>query len=88
MCHASSIATSLPNTSTVRTIDVTAIEVIQRDRNFIIWENFMGLSLQHLLIAAVVAILFLGKGTISDLLGEIGQGVKRFKDGLREDKDS
>ncbi len=48
----------------------------------------MGLSLQHLLIAAVVAILFLGKGTISDLLGEIGQGVKRFKDGLREDKDS
>ena len=47
-----------------------------------------GLSWIHwLLIAAVVLVLFGGKGKISDLMGDFGKGVNSFKKGLNETKD-
>lgn len=47
-----------------------------------------GLSWIHwLLIAAVVLVLFGGKGKISDLMGDFGRGVNSFKKGLNEKED-
>ncbi len=47
----------------------------------------MGLSLPHLLLAAVVVlILFGGKGKISDIMGDVARGIKSFKKGLADDE--
>ncbi|MCW2273843.1 twin-arginine translocase TatA/TatE family subunit [Rhodoblastus acidophilus] len=47
-----------------------------------------GLSLPHLLLAAVIIlILFGGKGKISELMGDVARGIKSFKKGL-SDEDS
>ena len=44
-----------------------------------------GLSWIHwLLIAAVVLVLFGGKGKISDLMGDFGKGINSFKKGLSD----
>jgi sec-independent protein translocase protein TatA len=44
-----------------------------------------GLSIWHILILAVIAlVLFGGKGKISDLMGDFGKGVNSFKKGLGE----
>jgi sec-independent protein translocase protein TatA len=44
------------------------------------------LSIWHwLVVIAVVAILFGGRGKISDLMGDIAKGVKSFKKGLSDD---
>ena len=47
----------------------------------------MGLSLPHILIFAVVAILLLGGGRFSNLMGDVAKGVKQFKKGMAEDDD-
>jgi sec-independent protein translocase protein TatA len=39
---------------------------------------------QILVIALVVLVLF-GRGRISGLLGDVGKGVKNFREGLAED---
>jgi sec-independent protein translocase protein TatA len=45
-----------------------------------------GLSLPHLLLAAVIIlILFGGKGKISELMGDVAKGIKSFKKGLGDD---
>lgn len=45
-----------------------------------------GLSIWHLLIlGAVVLLLFGGKGKISDIMGDIAQGIKSFKKGLSDE---
>ena len=47
-----------------------------------------GLSPWHLMaIAAVLLLLFGGKGKISDIMGDVAKGVKSFKKGLAEDDD-
>jgi sec-independent protein translocase protein TatA len=44
-------------------------------------------SLWHwLLIIAVVALLFGGKGKISGLMGDLAKGIKAFKSGMKEDE--
>lgn len=46
-----------------------------------------GLSLWHwLLVIAVVALLFGGKGKISGLMGDLAKGIKAFKSGMQEDE--
>ena len=46
-----------------------------------------GLSLWHwLLVIAVVAVLFGGKGKISGLMGDLAKGIKAFKSGMTEDE--
>ena len=46
------------------------------------------LSIWHILILAVIAlVLFGGRGKVSDLMGDFGRGVSSFKKGLSEGKD-
>ncbi len=44
-----------------------------------------GFSPIHLLVLAVVAILLLGGGRFSSLMGDVAKGVKNFKKGMAED---
>ncbi len=39
----------------------------------------------HLLVLAVVAILLLGGGRFSNLMGDVAKGVKNFKKGMAEE---
>lgn len=45
----------------------------------------MGLSVQHILLLLVVVILLFGRGKISELMGDVGRGIKSFKNGMAED---
>lgn len=46
-----------------------------------------GFSLWHwIIIIAVVALLFGGKGKISGLMGDLAKGIKAFKSGMKEDE--
>jgi sec-independent protein translocase protein TatA len=43
------------------------------------------LSIWHILILAVVALLlFVGRGKISDLMGDVARGIKAFRSGLND----
>ena len=44
-----------------------------------------GLSPIHLIIFAVLAILLLGGGRFSNLMGDVAKGVKNFKKGMAEE---
>ncbi len=45
-----------------------------------------GLSLWHwLIVIAVVAVLFGGKGKLSSLMGDFAKGIKSFKSGMKDD---
>ena len=45
-----------------------------------------GFSPIHLLVLAVVAILLLGGGRFSSLMGDVAKGLKSFKQGMAEDE--
>jgi sec-independent protein translocase protein TatA len=46
------------------------------------------LSIWHwLVVIAVVALLFGGRGKISELMGDVAKGVKSFKKGLSDDEE-
>lgn len=47
-----------------------------------------GFSLPHILIFAVVAILLLGGGRFSNMMGDVAKGVKQFKKGMSEDDEA
>lgn len=42
-------------------------------------------SLPHILILAIVAVLLLGGGRFSSLMGDVAKGVKNFKKGMSEE---
>ena len=42
----------------------------------------------HLLVLAVVAILLLGGGRFSNLMGDVAKGVKNFKKGMAEEDEA
>ena len=45
------------------------------------------LSIWHILIFAGIAVLlFGGRGKISDLMGDVAQGIKAFKKGMQDDE--
>ena len=44
-----------------------------------------GLSLPHILIFAVFAVLLLGGGRFSNLMSDMAKGVKNFKKGMAEE---
>ena len=45
------------------------------------------MSLIHwLILAAIVLILFGGRGKISDLMGDVAKGIKSFKKGMSDDE--
>lgn len=45
----------------------------------------MGLSTTHLLLLLLVVVLLFGRGKISELMGDVGKGIKSFKKGLDEE---
>ena len=45
----------------------------------------MGLSWSHILIVLVLFVLLFGRGKISELMGDVAQGIKSFKTGMAED---
>ena len=46
----------------------------------------MGLSWSHILIVLVLFVLLFGRGKISELMGDVAQGIKSFKKGMVEDE--
>ena len=48
----------------------------------------MGLSPIHIILLALVAVLVLGGGRFSALMGDVAKGVKQFKKGMAEDDSS
>jgi sec-independent protein translocase protein TatA len=46
-----------------------------------------GLSLWHwLVVIAVIAVLFGGKGKIANVMGDFAKGIKAFKSGMKEEE--
>jgi sec-independent protein translocase protein TatA len=46
-----------------------------------------GLSIWHwLIVIAVVAILFGGRGRIADVMGDVAKGITKFRKGLADDE--
>jgi sec-independent protein translocase protein TatA len=46
----------------------------------------MGLSVTHFVILAIVAVLLLGGGRFSAMMGDVAKGVKNFKKGMSEEE--
>jgi sec-independent protein translocase protein TatA len=46
-----------------------------------------GFSIWHLLVVLVVAMLLFGAGRVSDMGKGLGEGIRNFKKGLKEDDD-
>jgi sec-independent protein translocase protein TatA len=46
-----------------------------------------GMSLWHWIIVIAVVLLLFGRGKISELMGDVAQGIKSFKKGMAEDED-
>ncbi|HVM21944.1 MAG TPA: twin-arginine translocase TatA/TatE family subunit [Sphingomicrobium sp.] len=44
-----------------------------------------GFSLWHWLVVIILVLLLFGRGRISDMMGDIGRGLKSFKQGMAED---
>ncbi|MBL8846236.1 MAG: twin-arginine translocase TatA/TatE family subunit [Hyphomicrobium zavarzinii] len=45
----------------------------------------MGLSVPHILLVLLAAVLLFGRGKISDLMGDVAKGIKSFKKGLADE---
>jgi sec-independent protein translocase protein TatA len=46
-----------------------------------------GLSIWHwLLLLAVVAVLFGGRGKLTNVMGDFAKGIKAFKQGMKDDE--
>jgi sec-independent protein translocase protein TatA len=46
-----------------------------------------GLSIWHwLIIIAVLALVFGGRGKIASIMGDTAKGIKAFKDGMKDDE--
>jgi sec-independent protein translocase protein TatA len=43
------------------------------------------LSIWHWMLVIVVVLLLFGRGKISDLMGDVAQGIKAFRKGMSED---
>jgi sec-independent protein translocase protein TatA len=44
-----------------------------------------GLSLWHWLVVIILVMLLFGKGRISDMMGDLGKGLKSFKQGMADE---
>ena len=47
----------------------------------------MGISFWQILIVAAVVVLLFGRGKISSLMGDVAQGIKSFKKGMKDDEE-
>jgi sec-independent protein translocase protein TatA len=46
------------------------------------------LSIWHWLVVIVVVLLLFGRGKISELMGDMAQGIKAFKKGMADDSEA
>jgi sec-independent protein translocase protein TatA len=46
----------------------------------------MGLSFTHILIVLVVVLIIFGAGKLPHIMGDLGKGIRSFKDGLNADQ--
>lgn len=46
------------------------------------------LSIWHWIVVIAVVLLLFGRGKISDLMGDVAQGIKAFKKGMKEDENT
>ena len=44
------------------------------------------LSIWHWIVVVVVVLLLFGRGKISELMGDVAQGIKAFKKGMSDDE--
>ncbi len=44
------------------------------------------LSIWHWIVVIVVVLLLFGRGKISELMGDVAQGIKSFKKGMADDE--
>ena len=44
------------------------------------------MSLWHWIVVIAVVLLLFGRGKISDLMGDVAQGIKAFKKGMSDDE--
>ena len=49
--------------------------------------GFAGLGLPELMILLVVILIVFGAGKLPKVMGQMGKGVKSFKDGMKGDED-
>jgi sec-independent protein translocase protein TatA len=47
----------------------------------------MGLQLPHIILLLVIILLLFGAGRISGVMGELGKGLKSFKQGLGDEQE-
>jgi sec-independent protein translocase protein TatA len=47
----------------------------------------MGLSFGHILIVLVVVLILFGAGKLPQVMGDLGKGLRNFKDGIKSDDD-
>ena len=45
-----------------------------------------GLSIWHWIVVIAVVLLLFGRGKISELMGDVAQGIKAFKKGMSDDE--
>ncbi len=45
----------------------------------------VSMSIWHWIVVIAVVLLLFGRGKISDLMGDVAQGIKAFKKGMAED---
>ena len=46
------------------------------------------LSIWHWIVVVAVVLLLFGRGKISDLMGDVAQGIKAFKKGMKDDEET
>lgn len=47
----------------------------------------MGISVWQIVIVAAIVILLFGRGKISSVMGDVAQGIKSFKKGMKEENE-
>jgi sec-independent protein translocase protein TatA len=47
-----------------------------------------GLSIWHWLIVGILVLLLFGKGSFSDMMGDVAKGIKSFKKGMTEEDEA
>ena len=46
-----------------------------------------GMSIWHWVIVGIIVMLLFGRGKISELMGDVAQGIKSFKKGMAENEE-
>lgn len=47
----------------------------------------MGLSFGHILVVLIVVLVLFGAGKLPQVMGDLGKGLRNFKDGIKGDDD-